>query len=191
MRLPHTLVVMEPAANYRERRAQAVKIVRSGDPRAIVELLDAPGAALRGYAAGTILRKGITSAVPALCRRVLEEPDSEARASMALALAELATTSDSSEVLRALLHDSEENVRRPALRGLSLTGDDSVIGAAILMYESARGWFAKQEALDALARLEAEQAHEALEKLFTAERRWWWRRRIRRALKGEPVRGHS
>ena len=128
------------------------------------------------------MRQRIEAAVPALRGRLEREHDAEARSSLALALAELATP-ESGPAFQELLGDADESNRSMALRGLSLIGDDSVVGAAIHEYRNPAGRDGKQEALDALERLGSPE----LQHLFDEEKSWWWRRRIRRALRSAPI----
>ena len=174
----------------RERVREAISVTRAGDVAAIVGLLDSPEPAVRQHAAIAILRKRIVSALPALRSRIESESDPEVRSSFALALAELAEP-DSRVVLRGLLDDPEEGNRRMALRGLSLLGEEAVTAPAVAMYKTASGRFARYEALDALARLQTEQARAELNGLLSAETSWRWRRRIGRARKSAPPYGLS
>jgi HEAT repeat protein len=109
------------------------------------------------------------------------EEDAEVRGGIALALASFEDPALTG-TLAALLDDPSEGVRRLALRGLSKLDDPRVLEVAPILYSSG-GWLARQEALDALARLGTPEAGTALETLLTAERRWRGRRAIRKALR--------
>jgi HEAT repeat protein len=58
------------------------------------------------------------------------------------------------------------------IRGLSLLGDEAVTIPAVEAYKSATGRFGRQEALDALARLQTEHARAELIKLLNVENSW-------------------
>jgi HEAT repeat protein len=174
----------------REQIREATRITSGGDELAIVGLLDSSEPAVRQHAAGAVRRKRLIGALPELRSRIECESDPEVRSSLALALAELAQP-ESRSVLHALLSDPQEVNRRMALRGLSFLGDESVTIPAVEAYTSATNRFGKQEALDALARLQTEVAHTELMKLLRTESSWRWRRRIRRAARRAPIRRQS
>ena len=171
---------MDDRALYRERRAEAVQVTKSGEVGAILELLNSPDTTIRCYVVTEIMRQKIREAIPELLRRVSAE-EASVRDSMALALAEFRAP-ESQETLRALMTDDSQDVRRMALRGLSRLGDEDAVDAAVAMYPQ-DGMMARQEALDALVELRSDASRAALQSLLAHERSWWWRLNIRRALR--------
>lgn len=158
--------------------ANAWEIAKSRDPDRVAELLASPEADVRSYAAGVIARSRLTAAVPALLRRVREEPDPRVRSTITGALAIL-NGPDSRDTFLELLEDAFEDVRRLALRGLSRLGDPSVLEIAPKFYATGSRVM-RLEALDALENIGSPQASAILLGLRSEEPRWLWRRAINR-----------
>jgi HEAT repeat protein len=147
--------------------ANAVEVTRSGSPTAVVELLGSPTPVVRAYVATVIARKRMNGASTQLLRAVANEPDSDARSAMTLALIILQAP-ESIDTLRELLGDESDEVRRLALRGLSQLADPKVLEVAPEFYVvGAR--FVRQEAIDALGTLGTPEAKAALLSLRAAE----------------------
>jgi HEAT repeat protein len=160
----------------------AMQVTKGGDPDAVIALLDSRDADVRLHAIVRIRRKGIVQALSALTRRLPEEDDYLREAVMG-ALADL-RQEQSRETFVELLSDTSPTVRRLALRGLAALGDVRAVEAATGLYSSGDR-FSKYEALDALAMVPDQRAEHALRSLATTERSWYWRRRVRKAIRAQ------
>jgi len=168
-------------SHYGERLHKAREVTKHGDTGQIVELLDWPEQSVRAHALFVIRRRRLASAAPALIRRLELEKDDDLRARTMGVLKTFALP-DAREAFLAGLDDPSPDVQRQAVVGLGAIHDARAISAAEDRYHTGDKWM-KYATIGVLVELGGEDSRAALERLLEAESKWWWRRRIRKAVR--------
>ncbi|HEX4650977.1 MAG TPA: HEAT repeat domain-containing protein, partial [Granulicella sp.] len=150
-----------------------------GDKQAVLGFIDSPYQGVRLHAVIKIRRSDWREFTPDLVRRLGVEEDAEVRSALVLALAEWADPATEATLLESA-DDSDRDVRRLGLRGLSRLGNPAVVPAAKAMYETS-GYQDRIEAVGALLRLGTPEAEAMLNDLMANEQSWRRRRQARGA----------
>lgn len=168
-------------AAYLIARAEAARTLEAGDLDEVVQLLDSPWRGVRVMAVQALRVGQRRDALPQLIEHTGTEEDGSVRRAIALALRDV-PDSRSRETLWKFLDDDSDDVRLPALKGLSRLGDERVVPVAVSWYQSG-GLALRAGAIDALATIQTEAAENALQGLLDTEPRWRRRRFIRKMIR--------
>jgi HEAT repeat protein len=167
--------------DFKAAWSEAVHTTHEGSVAEMLALLDSPWPQIRSHIVRALRKHDQPEVVPRLIERAAREKDDSVRSSIALALRDF-QDERAVETLWTMCEEGPDDVRLPALQGLSRLGDDRVIPIATSWYQSG-DQLKRTLAIYDLSLMQTPNGEKALADLIAAESNWRRRASNRRTLR--------